>query len=181
MSFDFGYAKTSFFTWRLTQETYSMLKTAIRKCFVRQQKLTIVSLLLCLLNSHYRCANLLTRLYSSIMILLGYLKYSCIVTLSNFIYVNVYIHINNYRYSRQINIHEEENEHYTTQCFTEKDIHLTENNNIEGQENFNMSSNPSFMKENASPGNENKDDASNNESVSVKDDFGNITPWTEKL
>ena len=100
---------------------------------------------------------------------------------SNFIYVNVYIHINNYRYSRQINIHEEENEHYTTQCFTEKDIHLTENNNIEGQENFNMSSNPSFMKENASPGNENKDDASNNESVSVKDDFGNITPWTEKL
>ena len=81
MSFDFGYAKTSFFTWRLTQETYSMLKTAIRKCFVRQQKLTIVSILLCLLNSHYRCANLLTRLYSSIMILLGYLKYSCIVTL----------------------------------------------------------------------------------------------------
>ena len=79
--FRFWLRENIFFTWRLTQETYSMLKTAIRKCFVRQQKLTIVSILLCLLNSHYRCANLLTRLYSSIMILLGYLKYSCIVTL----------------------------------------------------------------------------------------------------
>jgi len=44
-----------------------------------------------------------------------------------------------------------------------------------------MSSTPSFIKENASSGNENKDDSSNTESVSVKDDFGNITPWTEKL
>ena len=62
-------------TCRLTQETYSMLKTAIRKCFVGQQKKTIELILLCLLNSNYRCANLLTRLYLSIMILLRYLKY----------------------------------------------------------------------------------------------------------
>ena len=48
--FHFWLRENIFFTCRLTQETYSMLKSAIRKCFVGQQKKTIVLILLCLLN-----------------------------------------------------------------------------------------------------------------------------------